>query len=514
MQIPLVNLSIHSQKAFQSFNNHLLGFIGRCIMNFSPRLTITTKLALSLLVFVLIFYGTIVYVFFHIQKMMNMSEEIVNINNVISTQSKILIENLLEMDGNAKKYSLLNKDVYREYFDASKEYFDTALETINHLSARGYSFPESFSRFNDEYSNHYEKLIQEGTDIRWVDEDTLNSWLALLVSLRDTNQEQIEHAMMEIHRLTFRSTRDGLLGFGLSVVIAFIGILFVSKSIIMPLRQLTHGLRTLSQGDYNNEINIKSQDEFADLANAFNDMNRELQEEENLRADFIATLSHEIRTPLSSIQESVNLMAEEVLGEVNEKQHKFLSIASSELTRINEMLNQLMDVSKLEAGPQPYPREPLETTQLVENCIHSLDAMARLKSISLISHIRPDLPKVRGVREEIQQVLTNIVGNAIKFSANGTEIIIRVQKSEIPGYVLFTIRDHGPGIDENDISLIFHKYYRSKSVRKHMDGVGLGLYISKKIIQDLGGTISVSNNTDLGATFAFTLPESNHQLIQ
>lgn len=441
-----------------------------------------------------------------------MSEEIVNINNVISSQSKILIENLLEMDGNAKKYSLLKKDVYREYFDASKEYFDTALETINHLSARGYSFPESYSRFNNEYNNHYEKLIQEGTDIRWVDEDTLNNWLALLVSLRDTNQEQIEHAMMEIHRLTFRSTRDGLLGFGLSVVIAFIGIMFVSKSIIMPLKQLTHGLRTLSQGEYNNEIKVTSTDEFSDLANAFNDMNRELQEEENLRADFIATLSHEIRTPLSSIQESVNLMAEEVLGEINEKQHKFLSIASSELTRINEMLNQLMHVSKLETGSQPHPREPLETKQLVENCIQSLDAMASLKNITLACNIPKSLPMVRGVREEIQQVLINIIGNGIKFSPNDSEIIITVQMSEIPGYILFTIRDHGPGIDENEISLIFHKYYRSKSIRKHMDGVGLGLYISKRIIQDLGGTISVSNNTDIGSTFAFTLPESQNKL--
>lgn len=470
------------------------------------RLTITTKLALSLMIFVLIFYGTIVYVFFHIQKMMTISEEIVNINNVISSQTKVLIENLLEMDGNAKKYSLLKKDVYREYFDTSKEYFDTALLTINHLAARGYSFPDSYTTFYDEYSNHYDKLLQEGSDIRWVDEDTLNTWLALLVSLKDTNQEQIEMRMMDIHDLTFKSTRDGLLGFGLSVVIAFIGILFVAKSIIFPLKQLTHGLRTLSTGEYDNEIQVSSNDEFSDLAIAFNEMNRELQEEENLRADFIATLSHEIRTPLSSIQESVNLMKEEVLGEVNERQQKFLSIAGSELKRINEMLNQLMHVSRLEAGTAERHIEPLNVIQLVSHSTESLQGMASLKNINIVRNIDPDLPDIYGVPEEIQQVFINIVGNAIKFSPQDSEISIRVMRGEIYGYILFAVSDQGPGIKDEERTLIFHKYYRSESIRKHMDGVGLGLYISRRIVQGLGGTISVQNNTDKGTTFSFTLP--------
>jgi signal transduction histidine kinase len=134
--------------------------------------------------------------------------------------------------------------------------------------------------------------------------------------------------------------------------------------------------------------------------------------------------------------------------------------------------------------------------------------MASLKNVKLISDIRPPFPKVSGVKEGIQQVLVNIVGNGIKFSPNDSEIIIKVQNCDDPGYVVFTISDHGPGIDENETSLIFHKYYRSKSIRKHMDGVGLGLYISKKIIQDLGGTISVRNNSETGSTFAFTLPEA------
>lgn len=474
----------------------------------APRLTITAKLALSVLVFILIFYGTIVYVFLRIQTMMNISEEIVNINNVASTQIKILIENLLEMDGNAKKYSLLGKEVYRQSFDSSKERFDTALSTIQHLSARGYEFPASFSSLFQEYDHHYQNLLQEGTEIRWVDEDTVNTWLALLVSFRDTNQEQIEQSMMQIHELAFRSTRNGLLGYGLSVVVAFLGILFVSKSIIIPLRQLTHGLRTISRGDFNHQITVSSKDEFYDLAMAFNEMNRELQEEESLRADFIATLSHEIKTPLASVQESVNMMAEEVLGPVNEKQRKFLSIAGSEIGRINEMLNLLLHVSKLEAGSSSVLGQRVYVADVIESSTASLQAMASLKEITFDVTIDKNLQQVTGVRDEIQQVLMNIIGNGIKFSPAHSVLRITVLKDEKSGYAQFCIQDEGPGIADDELSMIFHKYYRSKVVREHTDGVGLGLYISRRLIQNMGGNISVHNNTDKGATFVFTLPQA------
>lgn len=478
---------------------------------FLPRISITSKLSLLLLVFVLIFYGTLVRVFLHIQAMMNVSEEIVSINNVITSQSKILIENLLEMDASAKKYALLKKDIYKEHFDKSQMLFDASLLTVNHLAARGYTAPAVFSLFLDEYTDHMNTIKSEQapdpTHIPWVDETTLNTWLALLVQFRDLNQADIERSLTSIHDTTLESTRIGLAGFGLSVITSFFGIWLISKAILLPLKQLTHGLRTMSHGEYNSELKVTASDEFQDIAAAYNEMNAELREQEHLRSDFIASLSHEIRTPLSSIQESVNMLAEEVLGEVNEKQHKFLTIAGSELSRITQLLNQLMDVSRLETQPKPH-RDPqvIDPSQIVSDCIASLRASAEHKNITVTEHCRLPHGKVQGHPEEILQVLINILGNAIKFSPAGSEISISVLKANNSGYVLVEVADQGPGIPENEMSLIFHKYYRSRSVRKRMSGVGLGLYISKKIIHQMGGTLKVVNNPAKGCTFSVMLP--------
>lgn len=477
------------------------------------RLTITTKLSLLLLFFVLIFYGTIVHVFLHIQKMMSISEEIVSINNVVASQSKVLIENLLEMDSNAKKFAVLKKEVYRDYFESAQSNFNKSIATIEHLSSRGYTAPAAYSLFLDEFTAHINLMSEELTEsphaISWVDEPTLNTWLALLVQLRDLNQAQTEESLMLIHQRSLQSTQNGLLGFGFSVLAAIFGVWFVSKSILIPLKELTHGLRTLSQGDYTKKIHVTSKDEFHDLAIAYNEMNSELCEQENLRSDFIATLSHEIRTPLSSIQESVNMLTEEVLGTINEKQHKFLTLAGGELARITKLLNHLMHVSMLESSTKgAIATEKINPIHLILDCTESLSTAAEKKNISIKQHFQEHIRPVSGRREELQQIIINILGNALKFSPVGSEVLISVLKSEKSGYVSIEISDLGPGISDDETSLIFNKYYRSKSVRKHMDGVGLGLYISKRLAKTVGGTIQVKNNPDQGCTFTIMIPEA------
>lgn len=202
------------------------------------RFSITSKLFLLLFVFVLIFYGTLVHIFFHIQKMMNLSEEIVSINNVVADQSKILIENLLEMDANVKKFTLLQNDIYREYFDTAQKLFDSSLINIDHLTARGYTAPAVFSLFLDEYNSHLDTVgkteWENPENIMWVDETKLNTWLALLVQFRDLNQNDIEESLMHIHDMTLNSMRNGLIGFGFSIIASFFGVWFISRSIITP----------------------------------------------------------------------------------------------------------------------------------------------------------------------------------------------------------------------------------------------------------------------------------------
>lgn len=145
------------------------------------------------------------------------------------------------------------------------------------------------------------------------------------------------------------SARNGLYGFCISILVGFVGIWFIAKSVFTPLKTLARALKRISMDKLHQPISLKGGEEFNELAASYNDMSRQLNEEENIRNEFIATLSHEIRTPLSSIGESVNMIVEEVFGPINDKQRKFLKIANVEIRRINKLLNYLLNVSVLES---------------------------------------------------------------------------------------------------------------------------------------------------------------------
>lgn len=477
---------------------------------FSP-LSITSRLFLLLLIFVITFYGTLLNVFIRIQEMVVISEEIVGINNEIASQSKILLERLIEMDGYARRHTLVGSELYRDQFAAAQNKFNTSLQAINHLTARGYTAPSIFSLFLDEYTAYTfdsQQQVINPSDIIWVDRNTYTRWLGMLNQFRDANQENISKGLMRIHELTQQTTRNGLLGLLLSIFISLIGVWYIAGSLITPLKQLTRGLRSLPLGGSQPaSINVDAPGEFHDLANAYNEMHSELTEQENLRADFIASLSHEIRTPLSSIQESVNMLVEEVLGDINDKQRKFLTISSQELARINGLLNQLMDVSMLTTSPSEEKiARRIDPRRAVLNCIAALSGLASQKQISLIENSQPNCGEVRGRPDEFQQVLLNIISNGIKFSPAGSTITVQIVRNDSEDQLDIQVSDQGPGVAEAELSLIFKKYYRSNVVRKHMDGVGLGLYISSRIVHSMGGTISVKNNPEAGCTFTIRLP--------
>jgi signal transduction histidine kinase len=235
-------------------------------------------------------------------------------------------------------------------------------------------------------------------------------------------------------------------------------------------------------------------------------MSRQLNEEENIRNEFIATLSHEIRTPLSSIRESVNMIIEEVFGPINEKQRKFLTIASVEIQRINKLLNYLLNVSVLESDVRKKKSARLDTKQLMLSSAEIFASFAEKKKVTLTVSDISQCPDLYGVREELQQVFVNIIGNAIKYSPEKGSVMVSWTKDKTKKFLLFQVSDTGPGIADDELSLVFTKYYRTKTVRGHLDGVGLGLAISRKIVSSYGGKIHVTNNKGGGCTFSFTLP--------
>ncbi|MEA1901051.1 MAG: HAMP domain-containing sensor histidine kinase [Thermodesulfobacteriota bacterium] len=476
------------------------------------RFGIISKLLVWFFIPVIIFYVTIILLYMDVQKIVDISEGIITKNTRISLISKKMIENLIRMEENDKKYHLLKKDDYFNYFVLAQKEFEGNFVEILELERSGMEIPREWRQLYKSYqdfSTTFENLREnESSGSLWIHEAVTNEWIQIISELRAKNEHDIALATMALNSRSQKSARNVLVGLMLSSVVGLFVILFLAYSMIRPLRELLRGIRSVSQDRISKTVNIRSKDEFGELAGAFNDMTLRLREEECMRSDFISMLSHEIRTPLTSIRESVNMIVEEVMGTINNRQRKFLEIASIEIGRICNLLNHLMQVSRLESQTIEIMALPLDISSFITRCIYQLQPLADTKKISVEAQIAPDIPGMTGDPEHLQRVLTNLLNNAIKFSDPGCRVVLRVVPNKNRTMLDFSVSDNGPGIPKEEQSLIFNKYYRARGVRDHMDGLGLGLHISKNIVEFHKGTIWVKSTVGHGSTFGFTLPAS------
>ncbi|MCG8564264.1 MAG: ATP-binding protein [Desulfobacterales bacterium] len=483
------------------------------------KLSISKKLYLLFFIFVLIFYGTVADLLLRVRDMSGISGQIVAVNKRVAELSRDLRERLVDMEVNARKFTVVKSDRYFLAFESARLAYVADLEKILALEREAAStgkmdsspgVPSPWADLARDHGDHVRAVAREdfGSQARlWLDQALLSRWMDQVNQARRENDEQIRHSLVRINDQGRQIVGNALVGFGISILVGALGLGFISRSMLRPLKALKRGLARVARDEPNPEIPLVAPDEFGEVTAAFNRMSRQLKADDEIRSDFIATLSHEIRTPLASIRESVNMIMEEVLGPVTEKQKKFLTLARDEIQRITGLLNRLLDISVLESASRraPSPREPLEFSALADEALATLEGAARIKSLDLKKE--SEFPEfwVRGNGEELLQVLLNLLGNAVKFSNDPGRILIHLSRGS-KGLLECRITDEGPGIPPEELNLIFKKYYRSGSVRRHMDGVGLGLHICRRILLDHGGEIHGDNNRTGGACFTFTLP--------
>jgi len=431
--------------------------------------------------------------------------------NAQISASKKMIENLLSMEENEKKFSILRKEEYKDYFVTAQREFESNLTKVLQLGFNGKNIDASWRELYRDYRSQLPKPVSsldkdELQKNLWVPEAVIDDWRNRIYRLWSESEKEVEAQIIELNQRGRTAVRWGFIGLGTSLVVGLLGSMFLGYTMHRPLRELTRGILSIPQRGLSEPIPILSNDEFGELAKAFNEMADRLRKEERMRSDFISMLSHEIRTPLTSIRESVNLIADEVMGTINERQQRFLHIAGEEIERITELLNHLMQVSRMEAGIVEIHPRPLEPATLISSSVHRLTPAAEAKNVRISSLASADLPHVMGDPKHLQQVLLNLLGNAIKFSPRGSEVFIKIEPDAQHDDVRFSVSDLGPGIPEEEQMLVFQKYYRASGIKDEVDGVGLGLSISKHIVEAHGGSVWIESKIGRGSTFGFTIP--------
>lgn len=235
------------------------------------------------------------------------------------------------------------------------------------------------------------------------------------------------------------------------------------------------------------------------------------KELDKLKDNFVCSVTHELRAPIVAMRNSITIMLDGSAGPVSENQRKFLEIAERNLKRLNLLINDLLDIAKLEAGRMEIKPEPASIKKVIDEAVEMMNSWAKNKGITISAKAPEKIPEANFDANRIIQVITNIVGNAIKFTPKNGFIYLEAEKSPENNEIIVGISDTGPGIGKEDKEKVFDKFYQITSdnlAGGSVGGTGLGLAICKEIIELHGGRIWVESETGQGAKFIFTLPVS------
>jgi signal transduction histidine kinase/DNA-binding response OmpR family regulator len=346
-----------------------------------------------------------------------------------------------------------------------------------------------------------------------------------------------------IRRGTDDTVRSTLLTMGVFFFLALLSIALLSRRLTRPIAALVEGTRAVASGDLNVTIPVTSRDEVGLLARSFNQMTSELavarerleswnqtlertveqrtaelaaatseaqdaraaaEQANRLKSQFLANMSHELRTPLNSIINFTRILSAGIRGPVNEGQLDYLNRVWQSGQHLLGLINDILDLSKIEAGRMELYKEPLQIGELVQSVMSTAIGLTKEKLIDMRMEIEPDLPPVEADHTRIRQVLLNLLSNAAKFTEEGS-ITIRVRREG--DELIVQVSDTGIGIAPEHLRSIFEEFRQAESSsNRRYEGTGLGLAICRRFVELHQGRIWAESTPGIGSTFSFSLP--------
>lgn len=289
----------------------------------------------------------------------------------------------------------------------------------------------------------------------------------------------------------------GALGAGTALLIAR----WVARGMTQPLRDMARAARRMEAGDYGQRVHTDSRDEVGQLAQAFNRMSAELEQLERLRRELVANVGHELKTPISALRAHL----ENLLDGVERPDPETIQVMLGQAERLGRLVDQLLDLSRLDSGEVPLRREPVRLGPLVEEVLSEIRVARPDTGIVLEREVAPDLPPVLADRERIHQVLFNLLDNAVRFTPAGGRVTVTAERRN--GAVDVHVADTGPGIAPEHLPRLFERFYRVDPARSAREGgTGIGLAIARSVVEAHGGRIWAESVPGQGSVFTFELP--------
>jgi signal transduction histidine kinase len=316
-----------------------------------------------------------------------------------------------------------------------------------------------------------------------------------------------------VYYLERRIEYFGLITLAAMVLSLLISYLYLRRALFNEIDSLSRKMVDFLNQRYTYQFTVPSPNEMGHLQATFNSLAQrvlsqmdELKSLDRAKSDFLSIASHELRTPLTSIKGSLSLLKTGVVGKLTDACANLVNIAEQETDRLIRLINDLLDLAKIDARKLPLTKKWTPISELIKPCLDSLQGLARTANVNLVSGEVPPVI-VNMDKDRVLQVLTNLISNAVKFSPKNSTVTVSVAVDEADRLV-FSVTDQGKGIAPEDQELIFQKFRQATNAENPLvKGTGLGLAIAKALVEEHRGVIGVDSTPGVGSTFYFTLGE-------
>jgi signal transduction histidine kinase len=380
---------------------------------------------------------------------------------------------------------------------------------------------QSLSRIR-KTGNRLARLLQEIVNVdhpgsgrarsRRIDADLLAIDLeGQVTGLADTTRASTNDLIAQ-NASAYQDSRNLFIGVAAGAIVLALLLGFVlSWSVIGPIQSIDSRLAAIASGDFSGRVDVTNRDELGALATNVNRMNdelrrlyRELEATSQHKSDFLANMSHELRTPLNAIIGFSQVLREGMVGDVNTKQAEYLEDILSSGNHLLSLINDVLDLSKVEAGRVELQIAPFSLQDALERGVSMVREQATTEGVEVTLHKNGGLEVVSGDERRIRQVIFNLLSNAVKFTPQGG--LVEVTATQANGEMRVSVADSGPGIAGEDLERIFEEFQQTEAGAQQREGTGLGLALSKRFVEMHGGRIWCESEVGKGSTFAFTLP--------
>lgn len=480
------------------------------------RLSIFWRLILTYLVIIAVMAGVNVYALLQIRTLAGLNTEVGSHHHPEIDSAKRLLASFYEQLQSERKYVAVPASTFLEHFDGESKEFQVVLRG---LFAHEASEPEIrlLRELELVQQSHLALFQAQLADSKGQSAEAVNRYDAhrdaLAAKIASTLQQYIGLHEARIAIGVSASHASSVHAESVTRNLVLVALLFglglaavASYNILRPLRRLQATIRDMGQGNFHASLDGAAPRELRELGDAVKSMGTKLQQLDDIKSEFLAHVSHELRTPMASIQEGTHLLLDEIPGPLTQDQGTTLRIMSDSSRRLMYLISTILDLSKMEAGMMEYRFVPTDLRRVADISVNKIRLLADAKQVHLLVEAPVERHWVRADSTRIEQVLDNVLSNALKYSPEGAVVKLQMTPKREDGLLCIDVSDSGPGIPAEEVPHIFERFYQGRTKHRHASvGSGLGLALAKRVVEAHGGRIWVESAVGKGTTVRFIL---------